>query len=145
MDKLRSWNTLDPRSLNVTLAVLEERSVSRAASRLELSQSAVSHTLERLRLRFDDPLFVRKGRGIAPTRRALDLEMPIRRVLDELRALAQRRGRWYREPCDLDEPFVYLPLQFSPEISTLTHGLRHENQAELVSTLAKYLPSGLRL
>ncbi len=63
----------------------------------------------------------------------------------QLRAMWQRRAAWFREQPDLDEPFVYLPLQYTPEISTLTHGLRWEDQANLVSNLAKYLPSGLRL
>jgi hypothetical protein len=63
----------------------------------------------------------------------------------ELRAIWQRQAKWFRRKVDLEEPFIYLPLQFAPEISTLTHGLRWEDQANLVSNLAKYLPSGLRL
>lgn len=54
-----------------TLAVLlEERQVSRAAVRLNLTQSAVSHALQRLREQFDDPLLVRRGQQMVPTARA---------------------------------------------------------------------------
>jgi DNA-binding transcriptional LysR family regulator len=59
--------------LNLALvlhALLAERSVSRAARRLGLSQSATSHALARLRSALDDPLFLRAPRGILPTPRA---------------------------------------------------------------------------
>ena len=58
---------LDGNTLKTFLTVLEEMSVLRAAARLGVSQSAVSHTLDKLRTIFDDPLFVRIGRGIEST------------------------------------------------------------------------------
>ncbi len=81
--------SLDGRALRTFLTVLEERSVSTAAQRLEITQSAVSHTLNRLRLALGDPLFVRAGRGIRPTERALALRAPVRRVLDQLQSLSE--------------------------------------------------------
>jgi len=54
-------------------ALLEERSVSRAAARVGLSQSSMSHALASLREVLGDPLLVRSGRGMAPTPRALEL------------------------------------------------------------------------
>jgi DNA-binding transcriptional LysR family regulator len=54
-------------------ALLEERSVSRAALRVGLSQSSMSHALGRLRDRLGDPLLVRSGRGMVLTKRALEL------------------------------------------------------------------------
>lgn len=72
----------------VTLhALLDSRSVTRAAQRLNLSQPAVSRTLSRLRLAFDDPLFVRTHRGLRPTARAEALGPPLERLLEELGAL----------------------------------------------------------
>ncbi|MDA5562681.1 LysR family transcriptional regulator [Cobetia sp. MMG027] len=68
-------------------ALLETRSVSRAAERLNLSQPAVSRTLARLREAFDDPLFVRAQRGLRPTARAEALRQPLARLLQELGAL----------------------------------------------------------
>ena len=61
---------LDGNTLRTFLTVLEEMSVSRAAERLGVTQSAVSHTLDKLRVIFGDPLFVRVGRGIESTARA---------------------------------------------------------------------------
>jgi DNA-binding transcriptional LysR family regulator len=61
--------------------VLNEGHVGRAAKRLNLSQSAVSHGLGRLRRFLDDPVFLRTPRGVVPTARALELATPIAEVL----------------------------------------------------------------
>jgi DNA-binding transcriptional LysR family regulator len=80
---------IDGRLLQVLLAVTEERSVTRAAARLDVTQSAVSHQLDRLRAITGDALFVKSGRGIVPTARAEALAVHARRLLDELRAFAE--------------------------------------------------------
>ncbi len=59
--------------------------MSRAAARIGLSQPAVSSALGRLRSLFGDELFVRSGRGIQPTPRALELAGPVRSGLEQLR------------------------------------------------------------
>jgi len=82
---------LDGHTLTTFLTVLQEASVSKAAIRLNVSQSAVSHTLDKLRVTFDDPLFVRSGRGIAPTARAISLHEPITSILGELKSLTYER------------------------------------------------------
>ncbi|ALM51833.1 LysR family transcriptional regulator [Halomonas huangheensis] len=64
----------------------EERSVSRAAERMSLSQPALSHRLGKLRNEFDDPLFVRAPRGLTPTPRAHQLALPVSRMLVQLDA-----------------------------------------------------------
>ena len=64
---------LDGHSLRLLVAVVEEGAVTRAAWRLGVTQSAVSHGLDKLRAIVGDPLFVRSGRGIVPTARALAL------------------------------------------------------------------------
>lgn len=59
--------------LNLMVAfvtVYQHRSVSKAAKNLNVGQPAVSGSLARLRRKFDDPLFVRKGRGVVPTAKA---------------------------------------------------------------------------
>ncbi|MBD2858067.1 LysR family transcriptional regulator [Spongiibacter sp. KMU-158] len=83
--------SLDGRSLRTFLMVLEERSISKAAARLGVTQSAVSHLLDKLRLTLGDPLFVRAGRGIVPTERATALQEPVRAVLDSLKSLTDER------------------------------------------------------
>ena len=73
-------------SLNLNLlpvldALLAERSVSRAAARVGLSQPAASNALSQLRAHFKDPLLLRKAGGMAPTERALALAGPLRAAL----------------------------------------------------------------
>lgn len=70
-------------------AVLEEGTTVRAAARLAISQSAVSNALSRLRHAVGDPLFVRSGRGLVPTPRALEMREP---VAEALRALEGALG-----------------------------------------------------
>src|SRR5256885_15378984 len=70
---------LDGRLLQLLLAVLETGSVTAAAQRLGVTQSAVSHLLDKLRAITGDRLFVRQGRGIAPTAPAPAPQGPARR------------------------------------------------------------------
>lgn len=79
---------LDGRLLQLLVAVVEERSVTRAAERLGVSQSAVSHLLDKLRHITGDPLIVKAGRGIVPTTRAEGLAARARVLLEDLRAFA---------------------------------------------------------
>lgn len=81
---------VDLNLLTVLDAVLVERNVTRAAERLGMTQPAVSNALTRLRALFDDELFVRSGKEMAPTPRALSLAGPIRKALDLIQtSLAQ--------------------------------------------------------
>lgn len=84
--------SLDGHILKTFLILLEESSVSRAADHLDLTQSAVSHTLAKLRKVLGDPLFVRSGSGVTPTETALALKIPVQEVLDGLKALTERRS-----------------------------------------------------
>lgn len=59
--------------LPIFVALMEERSVTRAAERLGMTQPALSSALARLRLMLQDPLFIRERYGIQPTPVALDL------------------------------------------------------------------------
>jgi DNA-binding transcriptional LysR family regulator len=71
-------------NLLVTLDVLlREGSVARAARRLHLSPSAMSRALARLRRTTGDPLLVRAGRGLVPTRRALELRGQVGRLVQD--------------------------------------------------------------
>ncbi len=88
---------MDIRNVDLNLlvaldALLAERSVSRAAVRLHLSQPAASALLARLRELFGDPLLLRSARGMLPTPRALELLGPVKQVLDEIEAIVQPRA-----------------------------------------------------
>ena len=72
-------------------ALLIERNVSHAASRVHLSQPAMSNLLARLRKTFDDPLFERTGQRMLPTARARELATPVGAALNAIRqAIGER-------------------------------------------------------
>lgn len=79
------FNKLDLNLLVALDALLAERSVSRAADRICLSQSAASSALGRLRQYFHDELLVVKGRQMVLTARAEALVEPVRNVLEQVR------------------------------------------------------------
>ncbi len=84
--KLRA---LDIGLLRTFDALMRERSVSRAASVLFLSQSAASASLARLREVFNDPLFTRTSSGVTPTPLALTLADGVARVLKDINRLLE--------------------------------------------------------
>jgi len=81
-----SFNTLDLNLLRVFDAVMEERSVLRASQKICVSQSAVSHSLARLREMLDDELFIRTTTGMQPTARAVAMAGMVREALKSLEA-----------------------------------------------------------
>lgn len=76
--------------LNLLVALkilLDESSVSRAAIRLNLSQSAMSRVLGRLRELLNDPLFTRQGQHFIPTQKAIEINQQLNLPLESLRML----------------------------------------------------------
>lgn len=86
MNEIRS-GSIDMNLLVVLDAALRERSVQRAAQRLGLTPSAVSHALRRLREVIGDPLLIRTPRGMVPTERAERLSPRLRRALADLEGI----------------------------------------------------------
>ena len=68
-------------------ALIKERHVGRAATKMNVSQSAMSHSLSRLRKAFDDELFTRTARGMEPSARALEIGQKLTTILDQVDAL----------------------------------------------------------
>ena len=77
---------LDLNLLRVFDVLLEERSVTRTGARLGLTQSAVSHALNRLRYMLSDELFVRGSAGMQPTLRAVEMGPQVHAALNQLQA-----------------------------------------------------------
>jgi LysR family transcriptional activator of mexEF-oprN operon len=86
---MASINHFDLRSFDLNLlvafdAIMQERSVSRAAARLKVGQPAMSHSLSTLRMLMQDELFVRVGTVMQPTARASALAAPVRNALAQM-------------------------------------------------------------
>jgi DNA-binding transcriptional LysR family regulator len=89
MTNIRS---IDMNLLAVFDALFDERSVTRAADRLSLTQPTVSGMLQRLRRTFTDPLFVRTSHGVLPTPRAEALAGPIKELLGNVQSLVSAQA-----------------------------------------------------
>ena len=129
---------LDGKVLRTFLTILEENSVSKAADRLGVTQSAISHTLAKLRQVLGDPLFVRSGQGLTPTERALALKEPVQTVLDGMRALTDER------------PFDPLSEEITVQIATndmprelIFPDLMRAARADGVRLRLGFMPSGV--
>ncbi|HEY7845807.1 MAG TPA: LysR family transcriptional regulator, partial [Bradyrhizobium sp.] len=90
MPKMESME-LGFRDLRVLDTLIREGSITRAAQVLETTQPAISKLLRRLRVRFADPLVVRRGSGVQPTARAVEMAAQIRALLDMADSLWQER------------------------------------------------------
>jgi DNA-binding transcriptional LysR family regulator len=103
---------LDLNLLVVFQALMTERSVTKAAARVNLSQPAVSNALARLRVHFGDRLFVRGRKVMVPTPRALDLAPKIDAGLEQFRGAIQ-------------------PSRFDPRTSKATMRMASTDEIEL--------------
>ena len=86
--------SIEALDLNLVLVlhhVLSEGSVARAADRLNVTPSAVSNSLARLRAILGDPLFVRNGRALVATPRARELAPQVSGAIDHLRGILETR------------------------------------------------------
>lgn len=75
--------------LEILESLLRERSLTRTAELLGMTQPTISRVLARLRLHFADPLFVRSGQSMQPTARALELAEPVSALLAAARRLQE--------------------------------------------------------
>jgi DNA-binding transcriptional LysR family regulator len=97
----------------VFLALFDEGSVTRAGARLGLTQSAVSHALNRLRYVLGDELFVRGPGGMQPTARAAEIAPRIRQGLEELQAALEPVAF---HPAESDRRFVIAAGTYSASV-----------------------------
>ena len=87
-------SAIDLNLLVALRALLRERSVTRAAEIVGLSQPAMSHALKRLRDEFGDPLLVRAGRGMVLTPRGEEILDPLENALRQVESLYHPPGEF---------------------------------------------------
>ena len=125
---------IDLNVLRVLDAVWEERNLVRAGLRLHLSQSAVSHALARLRETLGDELFVRTGRGLEPTARALLLAPQLR---DALLRIEQSLGVQPFDPRSSTQRFVIAANDHITAVLVARLSQRLEKQAPGISLVIR--------
>lgn len=97
-------SSIDLNLLLVLHTVLEEKTVARAAAKLHVTPPAVSNALTRLRELLGDPLLVRRGRGLVPTPRALELAPRLASALGDLERAVGEDARF--DPAQSRRRFV---------------------------------------
>lgn len=96
--------------LPVFLALMEERSVTRAAQRLGITQPALSNALSRLRAMLQDPLFIRERYGMQPTQKAEELAPVIAAALASLDEVVL--GQQAFDPARAERLFTIAPNSY---------------------------------
>src|SRR5712691_9458183 len=132
------YSSLDLNLLRIFEALMEERSATRAGAQLGLTQSAISHALNRLRYVLKDELFVRGPNGMQPTDRAAEIAPRLRQGLLQLQlALApseftpERSDRRFTITCTEYAGAVLMP----PLIARLRGAAAHASLNVLPSNL----------
>ena len=93
---------LDIKQLRILHLLLIEKSTSRVAPRMGMSQQAVSEQLKKLRDTFDDPLFTRKSNGLIPTPFALSLQQEVAEIIHRIEKIVAPK---IFEPSQIDSVF----------------------------------------
>ena len=161
---MRDITLLSPRLLIAFVAIFEERSVTHAAARLNITQQGLSGALARLRVVFDDPLFLRIPYGVSPTPYSETIYPKVIAVIEGLKSLTQVKEF---DPSKLNETYciatndyvlsvVIQPLfqhlrRISPnlkitivplQVDMLTGQMNH-GQVDLALMVPKLLPDNL--
>ena len=106
-----NFRSLDLNLLRVFDEVMAERSLTRAAHKLSITQPAVSNAMRRLRDVVGDELVVRSGQGVEPTPRALALWPPVREALAHLQ---ESLAPGHFDPATAESTFCLLYTSPSP-------------------------------
>lgn len=139
-------------NLLVSLSVLlKEKNVTKAAEKLYISQPAMSRTLQRLRVLFNDPLFFREANGLQATEKALQLEQPLDAILFAAGSLIDS-PQFTPEKCDKTfkislpplmsqtfmTPLVTKVAELAPNVSVIEYPVSDSAQQQLKAGLVDF-------
>lgn len=129
MANLYNLKRFDLNLLVIFECIYQHLSISKAAQTLFITPSAVSQSLQRLRIQLDDPLFVRSGKGISPTTVAENLHI---HLAENLNSIEQTIN--ITEKTDLKKRFIVYGPQFhaSPKLTHFINILLEEPNLEVV-------------
>ena len=138
-------NRLDLKQLRVLQALLQERNLSRVASKMGLTQQAISEQLRKLREVFDDRLFIRCSSGVVPTPLAESLGEKVNRILEDVEGLlapeqfdpAKLKGIFVISATDYAVKVVLPPLlarvrTLAPELKLIICDFESDNLNQLM-------------
>jgi DNA-binding transcriptional LysR family regulator len=137
MNKI-DYSDLNGRLLQLLVAVVETGSITAAATRMGVTQSAVSHLLDKLRAITGDPLFVKSGRGILATAHAQELALRARELLVELERFTQA-GAF--DPLHWNTTFTIAANDFQRDV--LLPALMQRLRSKAPGVVLRVIPSGI--
>ncbi len=128
MANLYDLKKLDLNLLVIFECIYQHLSISKAAETLYITPSAVSQSLQRLRTQFNDPLFIRSGKGITPTVTGINLHHHLAKNLNNLEQIIN-----ITHSSSLSKKFVIYSPQFTTNLmaNELIHYLRAESDIEI--------------
>ena len=129
MANLYNLKRFDLNLLVIFECIYQNLSISKAAETLFITPSAVSQSLQRLRVQLNDPLFVRSGKGISPTTVAVNLHLHLTENLNSIEQTINITGK-----SNLKKRFVVYGPQFhaSPKITRFMDILLEDPNLEVV-------------
>jgi DNA-binding transcriptional LysR family regulator len=132
--------------LPILVTIYDEGSVSAAAKRLGMSQSAISTALSKLRLKYEDPLFHRAGQGMKPTPRMNALIEPLREALARVDGTFRKEPAF--DPATTDHVFTFAmtdlgEMVFMPKILSRIRKLAPHASVRSVAASAAQIERGL--
>ncbi len=134
---------LDLNLLVVFDVLMQERNITRAAVKLNMSQPAVSHALSRLRLHLEDPLLVRSGDSMQPSARALEIQTELHSALTQIELTLSPRPHF--EPSTSEREFTISTTDYVEAILLPPLLSRLQRLAPGITLLIRHLPSQLPL
>ncbi|WP_213131980.1 DNA-binding transcriptional repressor CitR [Citrobacter sp. FP75] len=128
MANLYDLKKFDLNLLVIFECIYQHLSISKAAETLYITPSAVSQSLQRLRTQFNDPLFIRSGKGITPTTTGINLHQHLEKNLNSLEQTIN-----IMHSSNLKKKFViYGPqLVTDANIKELIHFIRDDTHIEI--------------
>ena len=134
------WLDMDARLLRLLVTEVDTGSITGAAQRLGVTQSAVSHLLDKLRAITGDALFTKSGRGIVATARALVLAERARELLGDLERFAQAE---HFDPAHWQTTFTIAANDFQRDtlLPALMQRLRQQAPGVSLRVIASDVPT----
>ena len=130
---------MDLNLLRVFNEIYTHRNLTVAADQLGVTQSALSHSLRRLRLAFHDELFVRQGMSMEPTVRANALCLPVRRIMETLQSEVLAMSQF--DPASAQREFSLAMVDMA-EVVFLPPLMRHlKKHAPLCTLRTRRMPT----
>lgn len=155
--ELKGWEVIDREIVEIAVSWLEEFRVKPKRPKYAEQNSVLSFNAARFGRNLLNGLLVRftSKYWVSLFKYKIDRELNFRAPLGEdfvkdflfreLRAFFMRRSRYFRQKVDLDESYIYFPLQFSPEITTTTYAVPNDDQSALITALAKSVPGNTQI